>query len=233
MCTTCGCGHSGPHMHEHVDADGNVTLTVHDHDHDHEHDHGHTHDHEHAHAHPHDHSHGHDHPAHSHDADMSAGRAISIEEDILARNDAVAAKNRALFAKLGALALNLVSSPGSGKTELLCATLKALSDVPTMVIEGDQETDNDADRIRATGTRALQINTGKGCHLDAAMIERALDALKKIDLLPYVLFDAERAAANVLRVNPRAKVLQLSATTGEGLEKWLAWVKAQLVLASL
>ena len=177
MCTTCGCGHSGPHMHEHVDADGNVTLTVHDHDHDHEHDHGHTHDHEHAHAHPHDHSHGHDHPAHSHDADMSAGRAISIEEDILARNDAVAAKNRALFAKLGALALNLVSSPGSGKTELLCATLKALSDVPTMVIEGDQETDNDADRIRATGTRALQINTGKGCHLDAAMIERALDAL--------------------------------------------------------
>ena len=175
MCTTCGCGHSGPHMHEHVDADGNVTLTVHDHDHDH--DHGHTHDHEHAHAHPHDHSHGHDHPAHSHDADMSAGRAISIEEDILARNDAVAAKNRALFAKLGALALNLVSSPGSGKTELLCATLKALSDVPTMVIEGDQETDNDADRIRATGTRALQINTGKGCHLDAAMIERALDAL--------------------------------------------------------
>ena len=173
MCTTCGCGHSGPHMHEHVDADGNVTLTVHDHDHDH----GHTHDHEHAHAHPHDHSHGHDHPAHSHDADMSAGRAISIEEDILARNDAVAAKNRALFAKLGALALNLVSSPGSGKTELLCATLKALSDVPTMVIEGDQETDNDADRIRATGTRALQINTGKGCHLDAAMIERALDAL--------------------------------------------------------
>ena len=175
MCTTCGCGHSGPHMHEHVDADGNVTLTVHDHDHDH--DHGHTHDHEHAHVHPHDHSHGHDHPAHSHDADMSAGRAISIEEDILARNDAVAAKNRALFAKLGALALNLVSSPGSGKTELLCATLKALSDVPTMVIEGDQETDNDADRIRATGTRALQINTGKGCHLDAAMIERALDAL--------------------------------------------------------
>ena len=170
MCTTCGCGHSGPHMHEHVDADGNVTFTVHDHDHDH--DHGHTHDHEHAHAHPHDHSHGHDHPAHSHDADMSAGRAISIEEDILARNDAVAAKNRALFAKLGALALNLVSSPGSGKTELLCATLKALSDVPTMVIEGDQETDNDADRIRSTGTRALQINTGKGCHLDAAMIER-------------------------------------------------------------
>ena len=175
MCTTCGCGHSGPHMHEHVDADGNVTLTVHDHDHDH--DHGHTHDHEHAHAHPHDHSHGHDHPAHSHDADMSAGRAISIEEDILARNDAVAAKNRARFTKLGALALNLVSRPGSGKTELLCATLKALSDVPTMVIEGDQETDNDADRIRATGTRALQINTGKGCHLDAAMIERALDAL--------------------------------------------------------
>ena len=212
MCTTCGCGHSGPHMHEHVDADGNVTLTVHDHDHDH----GHTHDHEHAHAHPHDHSHGHDHPANSHDADMSAGRAISIEEDILARNDAVAAKNRALFAKLGALALNLVSSPGSGKTELLCATLKALSDVPTMVIEGDQETDNDADRIRATGTRALQINTGKGCHLDAAMIERALDALPPAEhSVVFIENVGNLVCPAAFDLGEDCKVVVLSVTEGE------------------
>ena len=283
MCTTCGCGHSGPHMHEHVDADGHVTITVHDHDHDHHHEH----DHSHA------HDHHHHHPEHSHDAAMPTGRAISIEQDILARNDAVAAQNRMKFASLHALALNLVSSPGSGKTELLCATLarlKAEGTVSAMVIEGDQETANDADRIRATGARAIQINTGKGCHLDAEMVKRALEALppepesavfienvgnlvcpaefdlgeahkvavlsvtegddkplkypdmfrasslviiNKIDLLPYVRFDADKAEANVLRVNPKAKVLRVSATTGEGLEKWLAWIKAQLVLAGL
>ncbi|WP_443744529.1 hydrogenase nickel incorporation protein HypB [Sutterella sp.] len=281
MCTTCGCGHSGPHMHEVVDAEGNVTLTIHEHEHEH--------DHHHDHAHGHDHAHDHG-PAHSHDAAMPAGRAIAVEEDILGRNNAVAAENRAYFAKKHVLALNLVSSPGSGKTELLTTTLRALTDVPTAVVEGDQETANDAARIRATGVRALQINTGKGCHLDAAMIRRALEALppedhsvlfienvgnlvcpaefdlgeaakvavlsvtegadkplkypdmfraselvllNKIDLLPYVPFDADAAEANVLRVNPKAKVIRLSATTGEGLEKWLAWVRAQLVLAGL
>lgn len=170
MCTTCGCGHSGPHMHEVVDAEGNVTLSIHEHEHDHHHDH--------AHGHNHAHDHG---PAHSHDAAMPAGRAIAVEEDILGRNNAVAAENRAYFAKKHVLALNLVSSPGSGKTELLTTTLRALTDVPTAVVEGDQETANDAARIRATGVRALQINTGKGCHLDAAMIRRALEALPPED----------------------------------------------------
>ena len=218
-------------------------------------------------------------------------RLVQLEIDVLSANDKKAAQNREKFIAEGILALNLVSSPGSGKTTLLCNTINKIKDqYKLVVIEGDQQTLNDAERIRATGCRAIQINTGEGCHLDADMIEEACQKIKpepnsilfienvgnlvcpaefdlgeahkvavlsvtegddkplkypdmfrasdlviinKIDLLPYVRFDAERAAANVLRVNPRAKVLQLSATTGEGLEKWLAWVKAQLVLASL
>ena len=170
MCTTCGCGDPNA-VHMHVDENGNITVHSHgDHDH-HHHEHGH------AHAHEDDHGHG---PAHAHAASTPAGRAVAIEEDILGRNNAVAAKNRALLAARRILALNLVSSPGSGKTELLSATLKRLleqSGPKPLVIEGDQETANDADRIRSTGARAVQINTGKGCHLDAAMIERALEVL--------------------------------------------------------
>ena len=276
MCTTCGCGTTG-HLHTHTDENGNVTMHVHDHAHDHAHDHGH---HHHDHEHHHDHDHG-----------GKTGRMLAIEEDVLGRNNEVAARNRAYFARRGILALNLVSSPGSGKTELLTATLKALSgDLPTAVIEGDQETSNDADRIRATGATALQINTGKGCHLDAAMVEGALGAMtledrsvlfienvgnlvcpaefdlgeahkvailsvtegedkplkypdmfhasdlmiiNKSDLLPYVKFDLEKAKEYARRVNPKIKILVVSATTGEGLDKWLAWVKAELVVASL
>lgn len=170
MCTTCGCGDPNA-VHMHVDENGNITVHSHgDHDH-HHHEHGH------AHAHEDDHGHG---PAHAHAASTPAGRAVAIEEDILGRNNGVAAKNRALLAARRILALNLVSSPGSGKTELLSATLKRLleqSGPKPLVIEGDQETANDADRIRSTGARAVQINTGKGCHLDAAMIERALEVL--------------------------------------------------------
>lgn len=170
MCTTCGCGDPNA-VHMHVDENGNITVHSHGgHDH-HHHEHGH------AHAHEDDHGHG---PAHAHAASTPAGRAVAIEEDILGRNNAVAAKNRALLAARRILALNLVSSPGSGKTELLSATLKRLleqSGPKPLVIEGDQETANDADRIRSTGARAVQINTGKGCHLDAAMIERALEVL--------------------------------------------------------
>ena len=174
MCTTCGCGARGGHMHTHVDENGNVTTHYHD-----AHDHDHHHDHDHGHTHSHDHDHGHDHgPAHSHAATTEKNRAIQIEEDILARNNEVANKNRGFFAQRGILALNLVSSPGSGKTELLAQTLKRLQgEIKAAVIEGDQQTDNDAERIRVTGAPALQINTGKGCHLDAAMVEHALEHL--------------------------------------------------------
>jgi hydrogenase nickel incorporation protein HypB len=112
---------------------------------------------------------------------MSQSRAIRLEADILGENGRIAARNRARFAAHGVTALNFVSSPGSGKTTLLCATIEALRvrapQWPVAVIEGDQQTTFDADRIRATGAPALQVNTGKGCHLDAPMVAEAFDRL--------------------------------------------------------
>ena len=112
---------------------------------------------------------------------MSQARAIKLEADVLGANQRIADTNRAHFAGHGVVAYNLVSSPGSGKTTLLCATIEALKarapDLPVGVIEGDQQTSNDADRIRATGAPAIQVNTGKGCHLDAPMIAEAFARL--------------------------------------------------------
>jgi hydrogenase nickel incorporation protein HypB len=112
---------------------------------------------------------------------LSAGRAIKLEADVLGENNRIAAQNRQHFADHGVTALNLVSSPGSGKTTLLCATIHALRErvpaLPVGVIEGDQQTSNDADRIRATGAPAIQVNTGKGCHLDAPMVAAAFARL--------------------------------------------------------
>ncbi len=116
-----------------------------------------------------------------HDAATPTDRIVAIERDILSRNDAVAARNRALFAERGIFALNLVSSPGSGKTTLLVRTIEALRGrLPIAVVEGDQQTSLDADRIRAAGANAVQVNTGKGCHLDAGMVERALETLAPV-----------------------------------------------------
>ena len=104
---------------------------------------------------------------------------IQLEQDLLAKNNAFAAENRRLWKEHGIFALNLVSSPGSGKTTLLTATIQALKDrVKIAVIEGDQQTTFDADRIRATGVPAIQINTGKGCHLDAHMVGHAAQSLE-------------------------------------------------------
>ncbi|MBQ0957471.1 hydrogenase nickel incorporation protein HypB [Ideonella sp. 4Y11] len=114
---------------------------------------------------------------------MSQARAIKLEADVLGENKRLAELNRAHFAAHGVTAWNLVSSPGSGKTTLLCATIEALkARAPgraVAVIEGDQQTSNDADRIRATGAPAIQVNTGKGCHLDAQMVA---DAFGRLDL---------------------------------------------------
>ncbi|NCP82278.1 MAG: hypothetical protein GW826_08215, partial [Rhodoferax sp.] len=108
---------------------------------------------------------------------MSQARAIKLETDVLGANNEVASQNRAHFASHDVTAYNLVSSPGSGKTTLLCATIEALKkrhpDMAVAVIEGDQQTSFDADRIRATGAPAIQVNTGKGCHLDAPMVAEA------------------------------------------------------------
>jgi hydrogenase nickel incorporation protein HypB len=153
MCATCGCGK------------GDVTIEGHDH-------HGH-----HHHDHEHDHDHGHEH-AHHHDHDPES-RVVAVERDLLEKNNSLAAENRAYFGQRGILALNLVSSPGSGKTELLVKTIQKLAGklVP-FVVEGDQQTANDANRIRATGAAAIQINTGKGCHLDAHMVGHAVEHLE-------------------------------------------------------
>lgn len=112
---------------------------------------------------------------------VSQSRTIQIEQDVLGENDRHAMRNREGFESHNVLALNLVSSPGSGKTTLLCATLQALRaqhpQLPLAVIEGDQQTSNDAERIRATGVAAIQVNTGKGCHLDARMVADAYTRL--------------------------------------------------------
>jgi hydrogenase nickel incorporation protein HypB len=132
--------------------------------------------------------HGHDHDhAHDHGAPGARGfgvlrpavtRTVSVEQDLLAKNDRYAAANRARFDRDAVLALNLVSSPGSGKTTLLVRTLEALRGRrPVAVIEGDQQTRLDADRIAATGAPVVQLNTGKGCHLDAHQVGHALGEL--------------------------------------------------------
>ena len=192
-----GTVHSHPHEHGHS------------HGHEHSHEHGHTgHDHHHDHLHNtgagHSHSHAdaelhggagsmhfHEHkgdlhyglgPAHAHAPGLTQERMVKIEQDILGKNNAYADGNRKHFAEHGLFAVNLVSSPGSGKTTLLVKTIELLKDKARVaVVEGDQQTSNDADRIRATGAPAIQVNTGKGCHLDAHMVGHALERLNLPD----------------------------------------------------
>lgn len=114
----------------------------------------------------------------SHAPGMTQARIVKIERDILAKNNGYADQNRRHLAEHGIFALNLVSSPGSGKTTLLVRTIEGLNGKQKIaVIEGDQQTENDAARIRAAGVPALQINTGKGCHLDAQMVGQAMQRL--------------------------------------------------------
>ncbi|MGB7933353.1 MAG: hydrogenase nickel incorporation protein HypB [Gammaproteobacteria bacterium] len=290
MCTVCGCGEGENRLEGQADV----------HDHGHGHDHAHDHDPHHAHGHVHPHGlEAHSHGGHTHDYGLGAAgvhapglsqsRLVRIEQDILGKNNRYAAANRCWFAERAILALNLVSSPGSGKTALLTRTLEDLKgDLPAVVIEGDQQTANDAERIRATGVRALQINTGKGCHLDAHMVGHALDALtpadgsilfienvgnlvcpaafdlgeahkvvilsvtegedkplkypdmfhaadlmllNKVDLLPYLQFNVDRCIEYARRVNPRIKVLQVSAQSGAGMTDWYQWLRATRQLA--
>ncbi|HNJ09059.1 MAG TPA: hydrogenase nickel incorporation protein HypB [Plasticicumulans sp.] len=156
-------------------------------------------------------------PAGVHVGGVEQGRLVQLEIDILAKNNDFAARNRRWFAAHGVQALNLVSSPGSGKTTLLCATIRRLHGTQAVaVIEGDQQTANDAERIRATGAPAVQINTGKGCHLDADMIARALP---RLPLDPGTLLFIENVGNLVcpaaFDLGEAAKVAILSVTEGE------------------
>lgn len=162
MCDTCGCD----------DPDSKITIRMpgdehtHQHSQKHDHDHPHTHDHEHG-----EHTHEH-----------SQGKEFKLEHDILNKNNLLAARNRGYFEAKHIEAINLVSSPGSGKTTLLEKTISDLkNEIAFSVIEGDQQTMNDADRINATGAPVVQINTANGCHLDATMVSDAYKMLKVAD----------------------------------------------------
>jgi hydrogenase nickel incorporation protein HypB len=144
-------------------------------------------------------------------------RTITLERDLLAKNDAHAADNRAAWAGQGYFALNLVSSPGSGKTTLLTALIERLKDTrPIGVVEGDQQTSFDADRIRATGVPALQINTGKGCHLDAHMVGQAVSRLGlPAGALLFVENVGNLVCPAAFDLGEAHKVVILSVTEGE------------------
>ena len=266
MCDTCGCGNSGKvtiRKPGEWESSGHFHMPGHEHHHDHPHHHDHDHDHEHEHEHK-----------------------IQVETNILKHNDLLAARNRGFFEGRGIYAINLVSSPGSGKTTLLEKTLSILkNEIDFYVIEGDQQTFNDANRIDALQIPVVQINTGTGCHLDGDMVQKAVQKLEpgpnsilmienvgnlvcpslfdlgenervviisvtegddkpikypdmfhgsqiciinKTDLLPYVQFDVEKAMDFARRVNPALTFFQLSATTGEGMEDWLAHLKSKV-----
>jgi hydrogenase nickel incorporation protein HypB len=209
MCVTCGCasgetrveGVEPAHVHTHADDT--------------------THSHSHVHDHPHDHG-----PDAWHAAAVAAGaaprdvpqrRLVQVERDILAKNDAIAEQNRAWLAERGIFTLNLVSSPGSGKTTLLVRTIEQLAgSLGVSVIEGDQQTSFDAERIRATGAPAIQINTGKGCHLDAAMVQTALGRLAPADESLLMIENVGNLVCPAgFDLGETHKVLVLSVTEGE------------------
>ena len=185
-------------------------------------------DHDHQHAH-HDHHEHHEHllsaevtPVDSHHAipaqlDHNPERLVRIEREILGKNDAFAAANRARLTDLGVLALNLMSSPGAGKTSLLVATIERLRrTAPIAVIEGDQATANDAERIRAAGAPAVQINTGRGCHLDAHMVGHALDDLPlEIGSLLFIENVGNLICPTAFDLGETHKIALLSVTEGD------------------
>lgn len=268
MCVTCGCSDDSATKITNLQNGKIVSMKKASHTHGHDHKHDHEHEHQHTHS-------------HEHNAEQM-GRVITLEEKILAKNDHIAEHNREWFESANVLALNLVSSPGSGKTALLVRLITDLKDkIEIAVLEGDQATSNDAERIRSTGCSVLQINTGAGCHLDATMIASALKELKptqnslllienvgnlvcpalfdlgekhkvvvlsitegedkpikyphmfraaeimllnKIDLLPHLNFDIEACRRYALSVNPKLQIIEVSATTGQGLEQWYEWL---------
>ncbi len=172
MCGTCGCGEDD-HITYRIPGEVNLTH-VHTHTHD-----GLTHSHEHAHHH-HDHNHpeAHQH-THEHEHGHSHTHTVTLEQNILSKNELIAERNRGYFEGSQVLALNLVSSPGSGKTTLLERTIAELGKkIDCTVIEGDQQTMNDAERIQKAGAPVVQINTGNGCHLDALMVNKAMKQLE-------------------------------------------------------
>lgn len=187
MCGTCGCGEE--------DA---VTYTKPG---EHHHHHNDTHDHSHDHDHPHDHHH----------------REIQLEIDVLSKNNLTAERNRGYFEALNIKSLNLVSSPGSGKTSLLERTIRDLKDkLDFFIIEGDQQTTNDADRISEAGAPVIQVNTGNGCHLDAEMVNHAVKELKpNQDSVLFIENVGNLVCPSLFDLGESARVVIVSVTEGE------------------
>jgi hydrogenase nickel incorporation protein HypB len=173
-------------------------VPAHDHDHDHAHDHHHDDDH-HTHSHPHG----------------SATETLSLELRVLAKNDSLAADNRGWLDARDLVAVNLMSSPGAGKTTLLETTIRASSGVlPVWVIEGDQETTFDADRIRAAGAPVVQVNTGSGCHLDASMVRLALERLDPASGMVLIENVGNLVCPALFALGEAARVVIMSVTEG-------------------
>lgn len=210
--------HSVGHTHAHTHESGETHTHAHDHSHNHEHSHGEDH---HEHFHPHEAENGDLHygtgEAQTHVSGVSQKHLITLEQDILSQNNQVAEHNRAHFNAHHHLALNLMSSPGSGKTTLLTETLNQLkSRIRCAVIEGDQQTSNDADRIRQTQVPAIQVNTGKGCHLDADMIHTAYHKLNlDADGIVFIENVGNLVCPASFDLGEHAKVVILSVTEGE------------------
>jgi hydrogenase nickel incorporation protein HypB len=195
MCDTCGCGEDGP-----------AKITRVDKNHTHGHEHHYSHDHEHEHDHSHVHAHGHPH-----------GQEIRIGQDIMYQNNMMAQRNRGYFEAKNIFAVNLVSSPGSGKTSLLERTLKEMAgEMKFFVIEGDQQTLNDANRIGATGTPVVQINTGNGCHLDADMVRRAVKELEITEGSVLIIENVGNLVCpSLFDLGESSRVVIISVTEGE------------------
>jgi hydrogenase nickel incorporation protein HypB len=280
MCKDCGCGlpgesPAGISAHEHEHGPGHSHSHEHSHDHEHPQEHGHSHDHEHQHQHSHEHG-----STHSHDRPAAAEkrRTVKVRRAILDKNDRQAERNRGFFHARGLLVLNVLSSPGSGKTTLIGETVRVLKNrLKTGVIVGDLATDNDARRLRESGAPVVQITTGTVCHLEAEMVAGAvkqlnLDGLElliienvgnlvcpasydlgedlrvvllsvtegedkplkyppmfqaadiavvsKMDLAGPCEYNGPATLANLQRLAPKARVFEVSAKTGEGLEAW-------------
>lgn len=235
MCVTCGCSDGGEttitnpatgevvaisaedgEHHTHTLLDGTVIT----HSHSHKSPHSHTHTLPNGTTINHSHSHGSSHSVSSEASQIHAkmhGTTISLEQDILAKNSLIAAQNRGWFKGRNILALNLVSSPGSGKTTLLTRTIHDLKgEIPIHVIEGDQETTNDAKKIQETGCKVVQINTGTGCHLEAAMVERGLQELNPpLNSIVMIENVGNLVCPALFDLGEQAKVVILSVTEGE------------------
>jgi hydrogenase nickel incorporation protein HypB len=295
MCNECGCGETtgfgvkamqkkpekaaSPvaegegHSHSHLREDGSIYVHTHAQG---EHAHSHTHDHDHEHGHSHDDDHHHSHHSHGH-------AVIPVMQSLLGKNDRLAERNRGFFQAKGIRAINLLSSPGAGKTTLMEKTLEAIGeDAGTVaVIIGDLETANDAERVRGKGAPVVQITTGTTCHLDAEMIAHGVSQLDldgvqtlfienvgnlvcpadfdlgeevrvvlfsvtegedkpmkyppifkkadvvlltKTDIADAVGFDHDQAVRNIKAVAPQARLIELSARTGEGFDGWLDYL---------